>query len=171
MNSASEQAVSATDAADPAVIRIAALEAENSKLRAQLAWFKRQIFGRKSEKQILLNVDQHSLFAAEDPPQAPADNAGKLVRAHRRRTQRRGDEVNDSGLRFDETVPQTIIDIPAPELTGDEADQYEIIGYKDSTRLAQLRSIFRVLIYRRPIMRHKGEASIHVPAAPAAVSR
>ncbi len=169
MISSAEQAVSATDAADPAVIRIAALEAENSQLRAQLAWFKRQIFGRKSEKQILLNADQQSLFAAQDPPQAPADNADKLVRAHRRRTRRRGDEVNDSGLRFDETVPQTVIPVPAPELTGGEADQYEIIGYKDSARLAQLRSIFRVLIYRRPVVRHKGEASVRVPAAPAAV--
>ena len=100
MNSASEQAVSATDAAAPAVIRIAALEAENSKLRAQLAWFKRQIFGRKSEKQIVLNADQQSLFGAEHQSQAPGDNAGKRVRAHRRCTQRRGDEVNDSGLRF-----------------------------------------------------------------------
>jgi len=65
MNSASEQALSAMDAADSAVIRIAALEAENSQLRAQLAWFKRQIFGRKSEKQILLNADQQSLFGAD----------------------------------------------------------------------------------------------------------
>ncbi|MGD8843673.1 MAG: transposase, partial [Gammaproteobacteria bacterium] len=70
MISQSEQAVDTLGAADPATTRIAALEAENDKLKAQLAWFKRQIFGRKSEKQILLNADQQSLFAAEAPAQA-----------------------------------------------------------------------------------------------------
>ena len=169
MISQSEQAVNAIGTADPAAIRIAALEAENSELRAQLQWFKRQIFGRKSEKQILLNADQQSLFVAETQAQAQAENPGKLICEHRRRTRRCGDEVNDSGLRFDDTVPQTIVDVPAPELTGDQADQYQIIGFKDSARLAQLRSIFRVLIYRRPIVRHKGEQSVSVPAVPEAV--
>lgn len=167
MISVSEQALSSHPTADSAAIRIAALEAENGELKAQVAWFKRQIFGRKSEKQILLNADQQSLFAAQAPAQA--DDPGKLIREHRRRTRRRGDEVNDSGLRFDDTVPQTVIEVPALELTGDQADQYEIIGYRDSTRLAQLRSIFRVLIYRRPIVRHKDEQFVSVPAAPQAV--
>lgn len=63
----SKQAVDATATADPAAIRISALEAENSELRAQLEWFNRQIFGRKSEKQILLNADQQCLFAAQTP--------------------------------------------------------------------------------------------------------
>ena len=66
-------------------------------------------------------------------------------------------------------MPQTVIDVAATELSGDQADQYEIIGFKDSARLAQLRSSFRVLIYRRPIVRHKGEQSISVAAAPEAV--
>lgn len=169
MISQSEQAVNAIGTADPTAIRIAALEAENSELKAQLAWFKRQIFGRKSEKQIPLNADQHSLFGAQAQAQAQAENPGRRIREHRRRTRRCGDEVNDSGLRFDGTVPQTIVDVAAPELTGEQADQYEIIGFKDSARLAQLRSIFRVLIYRRPIVRHKGEQSVSVPAVPEAV--
>lgn len=169
MISQSEQAVNATGTADPVAIRIAALETENSELRAQLEWFKRQIFGRKSEKQILLNADQQSLFVAEAQAQAQTEHPGKLIREHRRRTRRCGDEVNDSGLRFDDTVPQTVIEVPAPELAGDQADQYEVIGFKDNARLAQLRSIFRVLIYRRPIVRHKGEQSVRVPAAPEAV--
>ena len=167
MISLSEQAVNATDTADPVAIRIAALEAQNRALRAQLEWFKRQIFGRKSEKQILLNADQQSLFAAE--AQAQARDPGKLIREHRRHTRRCGDEVNDSGLRFDDTVPQTIVEVPAPELAGEQAEQYEIIGFKDNARLAQLRSIFRVLIYRRPIVRHKAEQSVRVPAVPEAV--
>lgn len=169
MISQSEQAVNGVGAADPAAIRLATLEAENKALKTQLEWFKRQIFGRKSEKQILLNPDQKSLFAHGAAAQPSDEPAGRLIRAHRRRTRRCGDEVNDSGLRFDDTVPQTVVEVLAPELEGDQAGQYEIIGFKDSARLAQLRSIFRVLIYRRPILRHKGEQSVSVPAAPEAV--
>lgn len=169
MISQSKQAVNATDTANPAAIRLASLEAENKALKTQLEWFKRQIFGRKSEKQILLNPDQKNLFAHDAAAQTSDEPAGNLIREHRRRTRRCGDEVNDSGLRFDDTVPQTVVEVPAPELTGDQADEYEIIGFKDSARLAQLRSIFRVLIYRRPILRHKGEQSVSVPAVPEAV--
>ena len=109
-----------------------------------------------------------SLFVAQTQAPAQAENPGNLICEHRRRTRRCDDEVNDSGLRFDDTVPQTIVDVPAPELTGEQAEQYQIIGFKDSARLAQLRSIFRVLIYRRPIVRHKGEQSVSVPAVPEA---
>ena len=40
------------------------------------------------------------------------------------------------GLRFGPEVPVKTITLDAPELTGPDADQYEIIGYKTSHRLA-----------------------------------
>ena len=153
-----------------AAIRIAALEDENRRLRSQLDWFKRQLFGRKSEQQILQNSEQKSLFERDAQAEAAANNdPGKLIPAHRRRTRRRGDEVNDTGLRFDDTVPQTVIDVPAPQLQGGDAGRYDVIGYKENARLAQLRSIFHVLIYRRPILRHKDEQTLTVPTAPESV--
>jgi transposase len=165
------QAPIAADSADGAAARIALLEDENRRLKDQLDWFKRQIFGRKSEQQILLSPDQKILFPRNPEAEAALaeQDPGKTISEHRRRTHRSGDEVNDTGLRFDETVPQSIIDVPAPELQGDEADRYEVIGFKENARLAQLRSIFHVLIYRRPILRHRDEQTLTVPAAPESV--
>lgn len=170
MISQSEQAVTDTLLSSQAAARIAELEAENRRLKEQLDWFTRQIFGPKSEKQIIFNPEQQLLHFADLPEiSSPPADPGKLIREHRRRCVRKGDEVNDSGLRFDESVPQTVIDMPAPELQGEQADQWEIIGFKETVRLAQLRSIFHVLIYRRPVVRLKDEETISVPAAPEAV--
>nr|WP_197911771.1 transposase [Kineobactrum salinum] len=152
--------------AHAAAVRMAALEAENQRLKQQLDWFKRQLFGRKSEKQLLLNPDQASLFARENPDTQSPKPPSKVIAEHRRRARRGGHEVNDTGLRFDETVPQTIIDIPAPELQGEQAARYEIIGYKESARLAQQRSIYQLLIYRRPVLRDKHDQTLITPPAP-----
>jgi transposase len=135
-------------------------------LQQQLDWFKRQLFGQKSEKQLFDNPHQSTLFAGDVPEKSEPDTTD--VKAHKRKsnTQRTGDEVNDSGLRFDETVPQKVIELPAPELQGDDADLYEIIGFKDTTRLAQQPGSYTVLIYRRPVVRHKANQTVNTPAAP-----
>jgi hypothetical protein len=47
------------------------------------------------------------------------------------------DDINDdTSLRFDDNVPQQIIEVPAQELSGEDAAQYDIIDYKDTCRLA-----------------------------------
>lgn len=132
----------------------------------QLDWFKRQLFGRKSEKQLINDAHQGQLFAPskiDTPPDETID-----VKPHKRKsnTQRNGDEVNQSGLRFDDTVPTKIIDILVPELQGEDAEQYEIIDYKETTRLAQQPGSYTVLIYRRPVVRHKIEQTVKSPDAP-----
>jgi transposase len=72
-------------------------------------------------------------------------------------------------LRFDASVPTKFIDISAPELHGDDAEQYEIIGYKETNRLAQQPGSYTILIYRRPIVRHKREQTLKTPSAPSNV--
>ena len=146
-----------------------------SVLEQQVAWFKRQLFGRKSEKQIIDRAHQPLLdgwqgdaseASADEPPVTQTE-----VKGHKRRSrkQRSGQEVNDSGLRFDESVPQKIIELPAPELTGPNAEQFEIIDYKDTVRLAQQPGSYTVLIYRRPVVRHKRNHSVSEVAAPSNV--
>jgi len=111
--------------------KIQALEARNAVLEQQLDWFKRQLFGRKSEKQLLDEASpQGSLFAANK--ETPSIDTSTDIKAHKRKSNKQlnGDEVNDTGLRFDASVPTKVIDIPAPELQGEDADNYEIIGYK-----------------------------------------
>jgi len=136
-------------------VQIAQLSEQVSQLTHQLDWFKRQIFGRKSEKHILDNPHQQSLFQQDQP--AEPEPVTTTVNAHKRQSnkQRSDDDVNDTGLRFDDSVPKKIIEVPAPQLQGDHADDYEIIDYKETTRLAQQPGSYTVLIYRQPVVRHK----------------
>lgn len=71
MISSAEQTISAIADTDSAAARIATLEAENSQLRAQPAWFKRQIFGRKSEKQIHCPAGSAGAETAGQPDALP----------------------------------------------------------------------------------------------------
>ena len=88
---------------------------ELTALKNQLSWFQRQLFGRKSEKQLHVDPQQASLFEKKPEPSVDQDN-GITIPSHKRRnkTQRSGDEVNDTGLRFDESVPRKIIELSAP---------------------------------------------------------
>ena len=63
-------------------------------------------------------------------------------------------------------MPTKVIDIPAPELQGENADNYEVIGYKETNRLAQQPGSYTVLIYRRPVVRHKKEQTVKTVSAP-----
>jgi transposase len=58
-------------------------------------------------------------------------------------------------LRFDDSVPQQIIEVPANQLSGVDAEHYGIIDHKDTCRLAQQPGSFTVLIYRCALMRHR----------------
>lgn len=145
----------------------AALSEQVDTLQHQLDWFKRQLFGCKSEKQLIENPQQINLFEqSQTTPSSPEETTE--VNAHKRKssTQRSGDEVNDSGLRFDSAVPQKIINVCAPQLQGADAHLYEIIGYKETNRLAQQPGSYVVLVYRRPIVRHKQQQTLTTVQAP-----
>ncbi|GAB3309146.1 IS66 family transposase [Haliea atlantica] len=151
-----------------------ALAEENALLREQLAvqsealqqltrqlnWFKKQLFGPKSEKQVYDLPGQDSLFQRGEapPPDTPAEHEQRPVRAYQRGTgkkQRDDDCLNDTGLRFTAEVPVEVIQQLPPELTGPDADQYAVIGTKTTYRLAQ-RSSYVVLQHERPVFRRKG---------------
>ena len=138
-------------------------------LQQQVDWFKRQLFGRKSEKHLVDNPDQAHLFGQvqdDDLPPVPK----KAVKGYARSNKQKDDNhVNDTGLRFTDDVPTKIIDIPCPELEGEDADNYEVIGNKETHRLAQLPGSYQVLIYRNKVLRKKGNGNILTPAAPANV--
>lgn len=138
-----------------------------AQLKQQVDWFKRQIFGRKSEKQFIDNPAQINLFAdIETPTEEKQPSPSLTVKAHQRRKNKSDTDVNDSGLRFDDSVPQKVIELSAPELQGDNADDYEIIDYKETTRLAQQPGAYVVLIYRRPVVRHKKNQTLSTASAP-----
>ena len=102
---------------------IQALREDNLVLKQQLDWFKRQLFGRKSEKQLLDELDAQGSLFATDKGVVSIDTSTE-IKAHKRKSNKQlnGDEVNESGLRFDASVPTKVIDIPAPELQGEDAE-------------------------------------------------
>ncbi|WP_296781888.1 IS66 family transposase, partial [Thiolapillus sp.] len=137
----------------------------------QLDWFKRQLFGRKSEKRIIEHPDQLDLSAllGEASPSAESEPTEKITYTRRKPKQRREDDVTDTGLRFGPDVPIEVIELSAPQLEGPEAGQYEVIDFKISRRLAQRPGSYVVLEYRRPVLRHKPSASLMEVPAPSAV--
>ena len=135
---------------------VAVLREEVSVLKRRVEWFERQLFGQKSEKRPVDNPYQPSLLG--EPPAATAPEGEQITVSYQRGKapkQRLDDCVNDSGLRFTAEVPVEVIALTAPELTGTDADQFEIIGTKSTFRLAQRPASYVVLRYDRPVIKRK----------------
>ena len=144
-------------------------------LRAQIEWFRRQIFGHKSERYAPLPDAQQLHLGELMPVVAAAPEAEQKVPAHKRR-KARSDFTNDAvGVPFfDETrVPVVSIEVPNPEVQGLSAEQCtaqcEVIGEKVSHRLAQRPGAYVVLKYVRPVIKRRDTQTLHCPAAKAGV--
>jgi transposase len=151
-----------------------ALREEVSALKHQLEWFKRQLFGQKSERRIVEPVPgQMSLGEALNQAQtgvAPEPKSRRVEAHTRRLATKRHEADEDSVPFFDESrVPVEVIDVPAPEVAGLAADQFEIIAHKESFRLAQRPGSYVVLKYRRPVIKFKQSQIIICPSAPVGV--
>lgn len=153
----------------------AELQAENTELKAQvvslqrqLDWLKNQLFGQKSEKRSADIPDQQLSLLPNINVQTPdpAEEEAEKITYTRRKAKRSKDWVNDSGLRFDDTVPVKTIEMVPDELKGEKADDYEVIGFKETFRLAQRPSSYEILCYRRPIIKLKEKQTLITPAAP-----
>lgn len=135
------------------------LEAENSALRNRVRWFEKQLFGQKSEKRPVDNPHQCGLELGDSPAPTPPEGDKHTVTYQRgaAKKQRPDDCVNDAGLRFNEDVPVEVIEITPAELSGPEADQYDVIGTKTVYRLAQRQASYVVLQYNRPVLKRKDQ--------------
>lgn len=97
------------------------------------------MFGQKSEKCLVgPNPDQLGLLSNTSAPDEPLSEEKQTITYQRGKgKKKRGNAFNDSGLRFDESVPVKEIRIIPDELKGPDADQYEVIGEHKTFRLAQ----------------------------------
>ena len=147
---------------------ILALKEQLEQLQAQVDWFKRQLFGEKSEKRHLLDTQsQADLLAslgkesAESTPPAP-----ETISYERRKSGKSRDgAVTDAGLRFDDTVPVETIELPLPpESAAIPEEERVVIGEKVTHRLAQRPGSYVILSYIRPVIRQvdAGNAGIGV---------
>lgn len=158
---------------------IAALQQQVGELKRQVEWFKRQLFGRKSER-FAPEPDAQQMHLGqvlgEDitvPDEAPANDT--QVPGHKRRKPR-SDFADDAGAApfFDESkVPVETIEVPNPEVQDLAPEQYEVIGQKTSYRLAQRPGSFVVLKYVRAVIKRRTPSStgqtLHCPPAPVGV--
>jgi transposase len=152
--------------------RCEALLGENAQLRAQLAWFQRQLFGRKSERRIVQpDAAQGTLGEAFDAlPDAPAPGKKTSVAGHARNAAPKRADTDESTLFFDEgKVPVEVIAVANPDAEGLDPEDYEVIGERVSHRLAQRPGSYVVLKYVRPVIKRRTTQALSCPAAPSGV--
>lgn len=140
-------------------------------LRAQIEWFKRQLFGHKSERYAPL-PDALQMHLGELMPVEPAaPEAEQDVPAHKRRKVR-SDFTDDAASVpfFDEArVPVVSIEVANPEVQDLAPEQYEVVGEKVSHRLAQRPGAYVVLKYVRKLIKRRDTQTLHCPPAPTGV--
>ena len=155
-----------------------AVTQQRDALKLQLDWFKRQIFGQKSEKRFADQGGQQLSLGELVGVGTPPATQGKVIAAHTRHAPSKTTAESSSDF-FDETrVPIETIAVNAPEQAGLTAEAfaaaYEVIGEKVSHRLAQRPGSYVVLKYVRPVLKSRlassaGETVITCPPAPVGV--
>lgn len=135
---------------------VGGLQSENAELKRQLDWLQRQVFGRKSEKQIEPNPFQLSLGEQFKTPETTPDDTPKQKITYERgkaKKVRPEDCVTDSGLRFDSSVPIKTIPLPILGIEGLSESDYQVIDIRKTYRLAQRPASYVVLCYEQPIVK------------------
>lgn len=119
-------------------------------LEHQLDWFRRQMFGQKSER-FAPEPDPSQMHLGESfpVPALPVEER-KSIPAHTRRVaQQDGAESGEELKFFDESkVPVQTITLVHADVEGLSPEQYEVIGEKVTYRIAQRPGAFHVLKYR-----------------------
>ncbi|MGA7951247.1 MAG: IS66 family transposase [Thiobacillaceae bacterium] len=147
------------------------LRREVEALKHQLDWFKRQIFGQKSERRLVEGADGQMSLGGPEQAVSPTLPVEHPVAAHRRRVASKKPDTGDDSIPFfDETrVPVEVIELAAVEAEGLAPDEFDVITYKHSYRLAQRPGSYVVLKYRRPVIKLRATQAIVCPNAPVGV--
>ena len=151
-------------ARDEKIIR---LDQENSYLKEQLAWFKRQIFGKRSERNVSDLNSQQLLFDGFESP-SHKEEEKKEVAAHSRKKPNRNGQDKIT-LPDDLPVETTVLDIPEEHKVCQETGEPLVqIGLEVSHRLAHkpgsyyIKEIIRPK-YAHPQKEENGILTAHLP--------
>ena len=132
------------------------LQAQLRQLQHQFDLLQRMLFGPKTERHLPSNPYQMMLgeVLEAQPTDLPAPPKQTITYERGKAPKVRPEDcVSDSGLRFDASVPVKTVELPAPEIAGLSAEQYEIIDVKVTHRLAQRPASYVVLHYERPVIK------------------
>jgi hypothetical protein len=127
------------------------LQQQTADLQRQVEWFKRQLFGRKSERRLREPDPQQPPLAGLIPalgefPETPPSPT-ETVKAYQRHAPLTALAVasDEGGLRFDGSVPVEVIQVLPPEVASLPPAAYEVIGEKVTYRLAQRPAAYIIL--------------------------
>ena len=146
--------------------------AEITQLRARVAWFERQLFGRKSEKRLVEADGAQGTLGEGFNAHPEQDLPGKTrrVAAHERSATPKQPANDEATLFFDENkVPVEVIHVADPDIAGIPPEQVEVIGEKASHRLAQRPGSYVILKYVRQVVKRRDTQALSCPGAPAGV--
>jgi transposase len=149
-------------------LTIAEQQTQIASLKTRIEWFERQMFGQKSER-LVMNPAQLNLGESFPIPEQALEKS-RIVPAHERRVAKSDFEQSESTPFFDESrVPVEVIAVPAPEQASLKDDEYEVIGQKETCKLAQRPGSYVILKYVRPVIKIKATEELRCAAAPAGV--
>ena len=170
-SSDSSNAVNATMMSAAELASLVRSQAETiAALRHQLDWFRRQIFGAKSER-FIAEANPEQMYLGQMPvPETHAEQR-KAIPAHTRRVAAQdGADTGESLKFFDESrLPVRSIRLEHPDTAGLSPDQYELIGEKITYRLLQNPGSYEILKVHRPVIKIKESERILCAPAPAGV--
>jgi transposase len=133
--------------------KIIQLDQENHRLKEQLAWFKRQIFGKRSEREVSNLNGQQLLFEGFESP-AHKEEEKKTVAAHTRKKPNRNGQDKIT-LPDDLPVETTMLDIPDEQKVCQETGQPLVqIGVEVSHKLARKPGSYFIKEIIRPKYAH-----------------
>jgi transposase len=137
-------------------------------LKHQLDWFRRQVFGQKSER-FAPEPDPAQMNLGEVLP-VPTSTPEKIktIAAHTRRVTRKdGAESGEELKFFDESkLPVESIILVHEQARDLASGEFELIGEKITYRLAQRPGSYVILKYHRPVMKRKDTETILAAPAP-----
>lgn len=138
-------------------------------LKHQLDWFRRQIFGSKSERRLHVeDARQISLGEVVDQGAAVAPAPKRRVVSAHTRVVNKTKNDGESLPFFDVTqVPVETIELPIPEAFAGQA--YARIGQKITYRIAQRPAAYVVLEYIRPLIKLLDSGRLVATPAPGGV--
>jgi transposase len=136
-------------------------------LTRQVEWFKQQVFGSKSERRLPAPDGSQPSLGEWVQGEPHTDPSTITIAEHRRRrgTEPRDEGVDESGLRFDETVPVEEIRIPSPAPAADD----EVVSVKTTYKLAQRPASYVIIRYVREVVKKREDGKLSCPPAPPSV--
>ncbi len=138
-------------------------------LTHQLDWFRRQLFGKKSER-FAPEADPAQMYLGEllSIPDKLTEKVKEIAAHTRRVAPKDGAQSGEELPFFDESsVPLESIVLVHEAAKDLQSGEFELIGEKITYRLSQRPGSYVILKYRRPVMKRKDTQQILTAAAPA----